>query len=169
MSLQSVIEQMGDLVSRLGELVEDAEKAAVPPHRKGYQFEKQFLAYCRQRGMTVSKKTMSSHVDLLVNGKRVQCKNLTPNAAGQVFLQPGQSTYYMTGDFDVLAMSCCGRLYLVPMQALPVTSGHVSIQVKPNSLGEWIDRWDIFGDFVYAAKQQTMFDEVEAADGTQAR
>jgi hypothetical protein len=166
MSLQSVLEQMGELVTRLGQLVEHAERQSAPPHMKGYHFEKQFRAYCRQKGMTVSKKTLSSHVDLLVNGKRVQCKNLTPNATGQVFLQPGQSTYYMPEDFDVLALSCCDRLYLVPIQALPVTSGHVSIQVKHNSLGEWIDRWDVLGDFVYESKQQTLFDEVEATDGT---
>jgi|LakMenEpi03Aug12_release.lakeMendotaPanAssembly.Ray.scaffolds.fasta_scaffold131917_2 hypothetical protein len=165
MSLQSVIRQMGELVSHLGELIEHAEKHSAPPHMKGYHFEKQFRAHCRQRGMTVSNKTMSSHVDLLVNGKRVQCKNLTPNAAGQVFLQPGQSTYYMPEDFDVLAMSCCDCLYLVPMQALPVTGGHVCIQVKPAALGEWIDRWDVLGDFVFTDKQQTLFGEEEALDG----
>jgi hypothetical protein len=165
-SLRSVLEKIGNLASQLVELVEEAERHADPPHIKGYRFEKQFMAICRQRRMSVTRRTESSHVDLLVNGKRVQCKNLSPNAAGQVFLQPGQSTYYMPEDFDILAMFCCGRLYLVPMQALPVTSGHVSIQVKPNSLSEWVDRWDVFGDFVYTSKQQTMFDEVEVTDGT---
>jgi hypothetical protein len=166
MTLQSVIQQMGELVSRLGELIEDAEKHAEPPHLKGYKFEKQFRAYCRKQGMTVSNKTFSSHVDLLVNGKRVQCKNLTPNASGQVFLQPGQSTWYMPDDFDVLAMSCCGTLYLVPIQALPLTAGHICIQVKPKSLSEWINRWDVFGKFEFIPQQQTLFGSLEATDGS---
>jgi hypothetical protein len=164
-SLQSVLQKIGELASQLGDLVQDAERHSEPPHMKGYRFEKQFRALCRRKGMLVSSKTCSSHVDLLVNGKRVQCKNLTPNSAGQVYLQPGQSTYYMPDDFDVLAMSCLGVLYLVPIQALPVTGGHVCIQVKPNTLREWIDRWDVLGEFRHLATQQTLFDEQEATDG----
>lgn len=134
------------------------ESHAVPPHMKGYAFEKEFAIDCRKRGMTVRKSSVSSHVDLLVNGKRVQCKCVTPNTNGQVFIQPGQRTWYLPEDFDVLAMRCNGDLYLIPMDTLPKTNGHVRIQIKPRHMRRFIDAWEIFAGDIPKEPQQTLFE-----------
>lgn len=164
MSLRLALKNMAALCEQLSAQIADAEKHADPPHIKGYRFQKWFREECRKRRMPVRRKTGSSHVDLIVNSKRVQCKNLTPNASGQVFLQPGQSTYYMPKDFDVLAMLCCDRLYIIPIDALPKTNGHITIQIRPVRMHRWVDAWHVFGDFVFAADQKTLF-EGESLDG----
>jgi hypothetical protein len=69
---------------------------------------------------------------------------VTPNHAGQVFIQPGQRTWYEESDFDVLAMRCRDDLFIVPMSCLPKTNGHVRIQLKPYAYRRFIDKWDVF-------------------------
>ena len=133
------------------------ESHAEPPHMKGYAFEKQFMRECRQRGMRVSKSSKSSHVDMVVNGQRVQCKCVTPNTIGQVFIQPGQRTWYLQDDFDVLAMSCMSNLYLVPAQSLPTTNGHIRIQIRPSSMRRFIDAWEVFEGLMPVEPQQSLF------------
>ena len=124
------------------------ETFSEPPHMKGYAFEKEFAAECRSRGMRVARRA-GGHIDMRVCGKRVQCKSLTPNQSGQVFLQPGQRTWYEHSDFDVLAMKCEGCLYIIPMASLPKTNGHVRIQIKPLSFRRFIDAWGVLnGDGV---------------------
>lgn len=119
------------------------EALSEPPHMKGYAFEKEFAAECRRRGLRVSKRS-GGHVDMCVCGKRVQCKCVTANDSGQVFIQPGQRTWYEQSDFDVLAMKCGGCLYIIPMENLPKTNGHVRIQIKPSSFRRFIEAWNVF-------------------------
>jgi len=128
------------------------ETHSQPPHMKGYEFEKQFVGECRARGLRTKKPPRQGHVDVLVNGVRVQCKHVTPNEAGQVFIQPGQRTWYEEDDFDVLAMKCSGRLYIIPMASLPKTNGHVRIQIKPLSYTRFVDCWEVL-DGEYQAEK----------------
>lgn len=119
------------------------ESHSQPPHMKGYEFEKQFVSECRARGLRTKRPERQGRVDVLVNGIRVQCKHVTPNGAGQVFIQPGQRTWHEEDDFDVLAMKCSGRLYIIPMGSLPKTNGHVRIQIKPSSYKRFADCWEV--------------------------
>ena len=144
-------------VASIRNQIREIELLAEPPHMKGYQFEKDFLAECRSRGLDAGKASGGGHVDLVVAGRRVQCKHVTPNDAGDVFIQPGQRSYYLPTDFDVLAMKSDESLYIIPMQSLPMTNGHVRIQVRPVSLTMWIDAWGVFtGDGV--PQPRTLFD-----------
>lgn len=133
-------------------IVEHAE----PPHMKGYRFEKDFRQMCFDRGISVEKGD-GKHVDMVCNGMRVQCKNVTPDSRGLIYLQPGQSTYYVPSDFDVLAMSSASRLYIVPSHFLPATNGHISIQVSPASLSRWVDAWSVFENVIPPSKQLGLF------------
>lgn len=118
------------------------EQSAEPPHMKGYRFEKEFVQACRSKGMRTRKPSRQGHVDVVVNGKRVQCKHVTENNVGQVFIQPGQRTWYEPEDFDVLAMKCKEAIYIIPMSSLPKTNGHVRIQLKPRAYRRFIDFWE---------------------------
>lgn len=138
------------------------ETFSKPPHMKGYAFEKEFAAECRRRGLRVVRRT-GRHVDMCVCGKRVQCKCVTANEAGQVFIQPGQRTWYEQSDFDVLAMKCSGCLYIIPMENLPKTNGHVRISIKPSSFRRFVDAWNVFdgeGFFV----EPSLFDNEAGAE-----
>ncbi len=135
------------------------EQQAEPPHMKGYEFERQFSLMCEERGIYVSRGDRQ-HVDRVANGLRVQCKNVTPDERGVVYIQPGQRTHYEVTDFDVLAMLAGGNVYLVPMEFLPKTNGHVSIQVSVHGLCRWRDAWCVFVGSNPPDKQKTLFSGV---------
>jgi hypothetical protein len=138
------------------------EQHAEPPHMKGYRFEKEFVQACRARGLKTRKPSCQGHVDVVVNGKRVQCKHVTQNDVGQVFIQPGQRTWYEQQDFDVLAMKCNESVYIIPMSSLPKTNGHVRIQIKPRAYRRFIDFWQAFdgGDAMPASTTEFLFEDL---------
>lgn len=153
MSRERIIMSAVDDISRaLSVIAEHAE----PPHMKGYRFEKEFRRMCCERGIAVERGD-GKHVDLVCNGKRVQCKNLSPDDRGFVYLQPGQRTHYFASDFDVLAMSASSMLYIVPISCLPTTNGHVSITIKAESLFRWVDAWSVFEGAVPPSQQLGLF------------
>ena len=132
-----------------------------PPHMKGYAFEREFTSECRKRGFRVVRRT-GGHVDMCVCGKRVQCKCVTPNQSGQVFIQPGQRTWYEPSDFDVLAMKSDESLYIIPVEHLPKTNGHIRIQIKPASFRRFIDAWGVFTGEGFTA-EPSLFDNEDGA------
>ena len=140
------------------------EEHAEPPHMKGYKFEKQFCSMCIDRGIDV-RPGDGQHVDVFANGMRVQCKNVTPDFRGIVYVQPGQSTYYYESDFDVLAMYAGGDLYIVPMEFIPKTRGHVSIQLNVGGLSRWIEAWSVFSGLNPPEKQMTFIPLWRAENG----
>lgn len=160
----SIRKQLIDAVGDIRKALSVIETFSEPPHMKGYRFEKHFMTECRLRGLKAHKVT-GGHVDMRVCGKRVQCKCVTPNANGDVFIQPGQRTWYLPSDFDVLAMQCADSIYIIPMDSLPKTNGHVRIQLKPFRMRRFINAWGVFlGNEV--AAEPTLFDsQEEATDG----
>jgi len=136
----------------------DIETLGEPPHLKGYRFESEFLKECRSRGLDASKAKGGSHFDVIVNGLRVQCKCVVPNDSGHVFIQPGQRTWYLPSDFDVLAMRCLSVTYIVPMSAMPMSNGHVRIGIKPSSMKQWESAWCVFSGDPAAKPEKTLFD-----------
>lgn len=155
--MSAFLQKFSDVVMQLQELLVDAEAMSEPPHIKGYRWQSEFHAMCVKRRLPVRTKTKSHHVDRIVNGKRVQCKALTKNCDGAVYLAPGSRAYYMPDDFDILALMCDSTLYLIPMLALQKVNGHVSICLRPASHSKWIDAWHVFGDFDFAEDQMSLF------------
>ena len=165
--LKKLMNELIGLGAQLQELLLEAAKHTDPPHRKGYQFQKWFAQECRNRGMRVRrKKTGSSHVDLIANGKRVQCKHFTPLQSGLVYVQPGRSSYYSPKDFDVLAMRCDETLYLIPIEALPITKkGHIAKQTYPNQFAQFVDAWHVLGDYTHEVEEQGLLFSHEVPHG----
>ena len=161
----SVSREILQAVQEIRRAIGVIETLSDPPHMKGYAFEKHFLFECRRRGLRACKQS-GGHVDLLVVGKRVQCKCVTPNSSGQVFIQPGQRTWYLPEDFDVLAMKCGEITYIIPMECLPKTNGHVRIQIRPTSFRRFIDAWGVFSGDVMLLEQSLFPVDEEATDGT---
>jgi hypothetical protein len=136
----------------------DIETLGEPPHIKGYRFESEFLEECKSRRLDAKKARGAQHYDLLVCGLRVQCKCVVPNDIGLVFIQPGQRTWYVTTDFDVLAMKCLEVTYIIPMESLPMSNGHVRIGIKPSGLHRWVSAWDVFSGDRVGKQEKTLFD-----------
>ena len=90
------------------------------PHIKGYDFEKRFAFVCKSRGMDVIR-VGSGHFDYIVNGLRIQCKCLTPNLEGIIYVQPGSGPAYHPGSFDALALETPDGLHIIPEQDIPRT------------------------------------------------
>jgi hypothetical protein len=156
MSRQSkIMDAVDSIRAALAVIADHAE----PPHMKGYRFEKDFRQMCFDRSLSVDKGD-GKHVDMVCNGLRVQCKNVTPDHRGMVYLQPGQSTHYSAEDFDVLAMYDGASLYIVPVYFLPTTNGHISIQVVTASLLRWADAWSVFEGVVPPSRQLGLFQQL---------
>lgn len=155
---QKLLSAVNDIRRALGVI----ETFGDPPHIKGYAFEKEFALECRKRGLRVVRRT-GGHVDMCVCGKRVQCKCVTPNQLGQVFIQPGQRTWYEPSDFDVLAMKSNDNLYIIPMECLPKTNSHVRIQIRPSSFRRFIDAWDVFTSDK-CVSEPSLFDNQDGVD-----
>ena len=145
---------------------------AAHPHMKGYEFEKDFVRQCIERGLDATRVKSGGHTDILVGGKRVQCKCLTPSTDGSVWIQPGSGSNYRPGDFDVLAMLSQGITYIIPASELLMTGDHIRSKVKPSVYSDWADAWEVFDGSDFVRRRQFIFGfadgdskEGEATDG----
>jgi hypothetical protein len=135
--------------------------AEVAYHRrgKGNDFERSFRAMAESRGLVVGKPTSRQH-DCVVNGMRVECKHkegeyvslLTTPVIGRDYCG------YLRDDWDVLALWNQGALRIIPAAALLHDDGkRIRNHLVPSAFGEWVDRWDVFGDgFTARVERQAM-------------
>ena len=139
-------------------------------HKKGYDFERRFSELCECRGLHCVKAPQRGHFDYVVNGARVQCKCLVPDARCFVYVQPGSGPAYSPDSFDVLAVETPKGLHLIPECLIPRTrSGLVRSHLHISFLERFTDAWWSIesGECPEAFERQlTLFVvEMEATDG----
>lgn len=100
---------------------EFVERSGDPWHKKGYEFESRFADMCDSRGYSCTR-AGRGHFDFVVNGLRVQCKRLNPDASGYVCVQPGSGSAYERNSFDVLVVETDEGIHIVPENDIPSTS-----------------------------------------------
>lgn len=115
---------------------------------KGKRFERWFRDEAESRGLSVVPATDSKH-DVLVNGKRVQCKRIDKES-GCICTTPiiGRPYCgYERDDWDVLAIQQRGTLLLIPVEAMLMDDGNrVMNVIRIEDWISWKDRWGVFGE-----------------------
>ena len=121
------------------------------PAKQGDLFESQVMtqAVCRGLRCDIAHRGLSH--DLLISGKRVQCKSKTLKRGG-VPLHNHRKVE--KDEFDVLALTYrvdadddFRLLYLIPMAELPSKDGRVVWELRQRWLAqhpEYIDNWAVF-------------------------
>ena len=146
------------------------EEAAGAFFIRGLSFEKELLAMCAARGLKARRVRRQCSVDMIVQGKRVQCK-ATECDGSRLRLYAGNKLSYGSDAFDVLAIRVAGEIYFVPSESLRSgRCGKLKNLIKLHQIRKWRDAWSVFdGEFV-GNQERCLFDdyEMEATDGTQA-
>lgn len=158
-------QRFDELLRRFGDdlwaLTEDS-------HRKGARWEEDFARMAHERGFAVG--TVIGRADLLVNGKRVQCKNCDMEKNGWVDISNrmpvksnGGLRGYLASEVDVVALRHRDRVYLIPSAVLANESGVLQSRVQTDRLGPFVDGWGIFetGYVPPETHKQTTFLDVE--------
>jgi hypothetical protein len=118
----------------------------------GMAFEKELFAMCVSRCMSVKKVRQRGSVDLIVNGKTVQCK-AKHGTASDVGIYGGNKLSYDKDAFDVLAVRVGEKMYFVPSASLNVRSrGKLRTKVKVSAIKKWLDAWHVFDSHAYVVE-----------------
>jgi hypothetical protein len=155
-----------EMIDRLREFVQVSGDAW---HKKGYDFERRFGEMCFSRGLDCVR-AGRGHFDFVVDGLRVQCKCLVPDAKGKVYVQPGSGPAYLPNSFDVLAIETPKGMHLIPETSIPRTrSGLLQAALSICFLERFTDAWWAIetGQPPAGFEKQLMFslNEQEATDG----
>lgn len=121
------------------------------PTTQGDLFESRVMEGAVCRGLRCDVAARGLTYDLLISGKRVQCKSKTLNK-GQIHLH---STRRIGRDeFDVLALTYrvdtsdqFGFVYLVPIAAIPGSEELLNAALRQRWIAqhpEYIDNWSVF-------------------------
>lgn len=127
---------------------------------KGFKWEKEFAQLSRDRGFDVKPRTDSKH-DVIVNGKRVQCKESSKDCLCRTPITGRDYHGYYREDWDVLAFRHTNVLLIIPVESLLLDDGRCVLNnISLNKWRIWEDRWDVFGDFRVnpQARQKSLFD-----------
>lgn len=121
------------------------EDASTPPGKRGRRFEEDFVQMCRDRGMNASRVSGRGNVDIVANNLRVQAKCYPYAKSGKFRLKNGHMASYSVGDFDVLAASVFGELYIVPASALVASrnTGTMTSTVFLHDIKRYRDAWHV--------------------------
>lgn len=119
---------------------------------KGRKWEVEFRFLCETRGLDcqdVAKKKLPH--DLVVNGLKVQCKDLTwcsdgnGKKCGHVRIAKGgtgSSTPYHVSEIDIFALRINARIYIVPSSSIQKnTEGVVKLKFWRSRAWKWMDAW----------------------------
>lgn len=173
-SLREIADSLALIADKLRSLEEAGDIRS--SCEKGMTFEAEFASIAHEKGMSVSRPPRRSRHDLVVNGKRVQCKKMEGLARSFIMIQsftPGRGhTGYEREDWEVLAIRHKGSTAIIPVESLLMKCGvRVKTAVHVEDFYRWIDRWDVLeGDFEHheqRQRQMELFGE-PSAEGTPA-
>ena len=154
-----------ELFSVIERAVQMLKKECIGVYHRGHSFEKELVAMCVSRGLNARRVRRQCSVDLVINGKRVQCKH-TDASCGAVRAYGGRKMSYDVNAFDVLAVSAKGSFFFVPTHAIPRSMGKLRNSIRLSSIRKWRDAWHVF-DGAFQHKERTLFSAIEEdSDGT---
>jgi len=126
----------------------------------GVSFEKELFATCVSRGLNVKKQKRRGDVDLIVNGKKVQCKAKN-GCTSKIKLYGGNKLSYDQNAFDVLAVRVGDKTFFVPSGALRGSQrGKLKSQLKVSAIRKWQDAWHVFDSHAHV-EERTLFSHLE--------
>jgi len=136
-------------------------------HQKGMAWQSQFTELARGRGLSVSEG--HGRADLLVSGKKVQCKNIDAVRGGMIDISNmrpvkanGNYRGYFAYELEVLALLHCGIIYLIPQESICDERGAIASRVSRSFVSQFEENWSVF-DCDYAPpardRQKTFFVE----------
>lgn len=136
-------------------------------HRKGMRWERDFRETCEQRGLSTS--PPSGREDLLVNGRRTQCKAIDRIHEGWIDIsnmRPVKANNgargYLRSEIDVIALRSCGAIYLIPCDAVTKDCGAIRPRLRVSEIAHFQDNWSVY-DFDYTPpachRQRNLFSE----------
>jgi hypothetical protein len=121
------------------------EDASTPPGKRGRRFEEDFVQMCRDRGISASRTSGRGNVDIIANNLRVQAKCYPYAKSGRFRLKNGHMAPYSVGDFDVLAASVFGELFIVPASSLAASrnTSTMASTVFVHDIQRYKDAWHV--------------------------
>jgi hypothetical protein len=134
---------------------------------RGMVFEKELLQMCEARGLKAKRVRRQCSIDMIVQGKRVQCKATESNGP-RLRLYGGNKLSYDSDAFDVLAIRVAGAIYFVPSQSL--RRGRcvkLKSRINLHQIRKWRDAWSVFDSEFAGDQEPCLFDahKLEATDG----
>ena len=137
------------------------------PHEAGEQWEKSFIQIAQRRGYDATRADCKkAPFDAIVCGFRVQCKKrLRRDLNGRVQLayrtretRGANRRAYYRGEFDVLALRCESKTYLIPESALLSGNGEtLTNDFNPEAFASFINNWDVFRGVSTASNQIQLY------------
>lgn len=120
----------------------------VNPAVAGQVWEREFVELALGNGLKARKVAGCRPHDAVVNGLKVQCKNITHDKNGTVRIgksygKNGTRRYRRT-DFDVLALNFRGERFFIPAQSLCGTSGRWPNTIVVRRFWKYRDNWGVF-------------------------
>jgi hypothetical protein len=138
------------LVSELSKLVGNPQT----PQEAGDQWEKRFIRIAKKQGYDATPAgRKGAPFDVVVCGFRVQCKmrlKRMPNGKVQLAyrtrdIRGANRRAYYRGEFDVLALRCENKTYLIPESALIAGGGDTLLNdIDPSGFASFVDNWEVF-------------------------
>jgi len=122
-------------------------------HQKGMAWQLRFAELARSRGLVVD--DGAGRADLLVSGKKVQCKNIDAVRDGMIDISNmrpvkanGNFRGYLAHELEVLALLHCGSIYLIPQESICDERGVIAGRVSRLFVSQFQENWSVF-DFDY--------------------
>ena len=113
----------------------------------GWQWEDNFQQICELRGLSCKRVGLNTKYDVLVNGKRVQCK--FSNSATRVDIRnkdKNSNRRYSKDDFDFLALRVhpTTSTFIIPVERL-IKQGTDSLlgSIDVNAFAEFLDKYEV--------------------------
>jgi hypothetical protein len=134
------------------------------PAIAGESWEQEFVALAKGNGLKARRVPGCRPHDAVVNGLKVQCKNITSDADGRIRVGKsygkGGTRRYKRTDFDVLAINFKGTRLFIPAQMLCGSRGRWPNSIVVRRYWRCRDNWAVFttGGSCEEAIQQTLWE-----------
>ena len=122
---------------------------ASDPAAAGDLWEQEFVLLARTNGYTARKVSGDRPHDAIVNGLKVQCKNVSYERDGVVRIGKsyGKGTRrYRRTDFDILALNFRGKRFFIPAASLCGQDTRWPQSVRLARYWRYCDNWEVFSD-----------------------
>lgn len=134
-------------------------KAIMSCREFGFQWERELVALAVSRGYACRLAGKLRSYDVLLNGKKVQCKRKDyEDPCGGVRVAKGQNKY-KAHEYDVLALNFRGRMFFIPSTSLVMPTGTLATKIYLRKFLRYENNWSVFDgkSCEHVEQQRTMF------------